>query len=280
MKKSLIFTVIFVLGASVFGAAQTKRTEITNPADFQKIEVERNVPNCRGTLKSCGEKALVALDLAGFGGPDYIKYNTEVFEFKSNVGVYLFTITGLKDPLVKGERMRVAFTKTGMTYRFVQAGRQYLCASGGWQKECLPEKKQNGSTKTATPRREISNADDFRFISLNGRAVAEATEPCFASLLECGSTKIGFFGIDGVGGEADNENFKEETFVFADKNTGRNTGVYLLTMKGFEDDSVSGERLRIEFEKRGNAWELVQGGKQYQCARGSSAGEWTKDLCP
>lgn len=278
MKRLILSIILFALASATIISAQTNRAEVANPIDFQKIESDLKVPNCRATLKTCGEKALVALDLAGFGGPDYIKFNAEVFNFKNNVGIYLFTITGLKDPLVKGERMRVAFTKSGTTYSFVQAGRQYLCAGGGWQKECLP--KSDKSNKNSTTRREIANADDFQFISFNGRAVVEATKPCYKSLLECGSTKIGFYGIEGIGGEADNENFKEETFVFADKNTGKNIGVYLLTMKGFEDDSVSGERLRIEFEKKGKGWELVQGGKQYQCARGSKAGEWTKILCP
>ena len=290
MKNISFLTVIILLLAAISVSAQTKKSAIANPAKFQKIETDTRVPNCRSSLKTCGERALVRLDLAGFGGPDYIKYNTETFSFKNGVGIYLLTITGLKDPLTSGERIRLAFTKRGRTYRFVQAGKQYQCSrgkdAGKWQKACMPDGSMFPSgdrkfgDKNSTMRSEIENADDFRFVSINGRAVGEATKPCYEDLLTCGSTKIGFYGIEGVGGDADNPNFKEETFVFADKNTGKNIGVYLLTQKGFEDDSVSGERLRLEFEKRGNAWMLVQGGKQFQCARSANVGSWTKSLCP
>ena len=131
---------------------------------------------------------------------------------------------------------------------------------------------QTTNTTNKTPQNEITSGDDFRFVSINGKAFAEATKLCTKSLLECGSERLGYYGVDGIGGPP-TDNFREETFTY-----GR-TGVYLLTETGFEDDSVTGERLRLEFEKSGSGWKLVQGGRQFQCARGANAGRWTKEFC-
>lgn len=292
MKKTSILAIIILLTAVFTISAQTKKSDIANPENFHKIETDIEIPNCRSSLKTCGERALVKLDLAGFGGPDYIKYNTETFTFKNGVGIYLLTITGLKDSFSSGERIRLAFTKRGRTYRFVQAGKQYRCSrgkdAGNWKKACepdgsmFPSEERKFGDKNSTPRSEIENAADFQFLRLPAAVSGtdQAGAKCFEDLLTCGSMRIGYYGVEGVGGEANNPNFREETFVFADKNTGRNIGIYLLTQTGFEDDSVAGERLRLEFERRDNAWELAEGGKQYMCARGKNAGRWTKDLCP
>ena len=143
-----------------------------------------------------------------------------------------------------------------------------------------------GNRKLKTPLSEVMDFDDFRFVSINGRAVGEATRPCRKSLLECGTQIIGFYGVEGVGGPADNPNFREETFEYkSDKNKNysegeRHVGIYLLTQTGFEDDSLAGERLRLEFVRQGDVWIFVMGGRQFQCARGSNAGQWTKEFCP
>lgn len=44
-----------------------------------------------------------------------------------------------------------------------------------------------------------------------------------------------------------------------------------------EDDSVSGQRYRVEFTKNGGKLEFVQLGVQYRCARGPKG--WAKKLC-
>lgn len=275
MLKILLLLMFSLLVCVSNITAQTKRAAIADPNSFQQLEIEKPVADCRGPLRTCGEKALAALDLAGFGGPDKIKYKTEIFEFKNGVGVFLFTITGIKDPLVSGERLRLAFKKRGTTHRFIQAGRQYLCASGGWKTECLPESGER--LKTPTTREEVADADDFQFISINGNAAAAATKICRKPLAECGAEKLNFYLPDT---EEQNKEGVAETFVVAGKNSGTTTGIYLYTMTGFGDDSVSGERYRIEFIQKDNGWELVQGGRQFQCARGTFAGAWTKDLCP
>lgn len=144
IEKIRNFSIIagFVLLFNFFGNAQNLRSEVAVPTNFQKIETTTNVPICRKTLKACGEEALTALDLAGFGGPDYIKFNTQTFVFSKGVSVYLLTITGLEDDSISGERLRVAFTKTKRGYRFVQVGRQFRCRrgknAGKWTKELCP----------------------------------------------------------------------------------------------------------------------------------------------
>lgn len=128
----------------------------------------------------------------------------------------------------------------------------------------------------STPRSEVSNPSKFQFLTLNGQAVATATEPCEKSLTECGNERIGLFGYEGFGGP-DSDNPKIETFTFK---SGRKTvGVYLLTMK-LEEDDFAGERVRLSFENKGNKWHFVQAGRQFKCARGANTKTWTKNLCP
>ena len=277
MKNLLLLTILFLLTGVT--QAQTKKSEIANPENFQKLETSIKVADCLASLKICGERALVALDLAGFGGPDSIKFNTETFDFKNGVGIYLLTKTGFDDPEISGERTRVAFIKNGRNYKFVQAGIQYKCENGEWKKVCSPN--ESSSKREISTGEAVANADDFQFLRLPASVSGsdKAGAKCYASLIECGAQRKDYFQIRIIKG-ADKSKYAEETFVSADKNTGKNTGIYLLTLTGFKDDSVSGERYRLEFEKTENAWELVQGGKQYQCARGENAGQWTKELCP
>lgn len=281
MKKFLFLLIVFFIATNTDISAQTKKSEIADPTKFQQIEPNQSVKSCRSSLKTCGDRALVALDLAGFGGPNYIQYEKEVFNFANGVGVYLLTIKGIKSRELSAERVRVSFVKKGSTYNFVQAGRQYLCSQGEdegkWKMSCEIGSKKD---KNPTTRDEVKNGDNFRFITVNGRAVGELTKPCYASIEVCGRTKLGIYGYEEWANELESDNVSEETYAFADKNTGKNTAIYLISMTGMEDDSVSGERIRIEFERKGKAWTVVQGGRQFQCARGTSAGKWTKELCP
>lgn len=128
-----------------------------------------------------------------------------------------------------------------------------------------------------TPRSEVANPAKFEFLTINGQAAANATEPCEKSLEECGNERAGFFGYVGLGG-TDSDNPKTETFTF--KSGKKTIGIYLLTMMNNEDDSVGGERIRIAFEKKGNKWHYVQAGRQFKCVRGANTKTWTKNLCP
>ncbi len=280
MRKTLFSVVVLyiaIIGISLNISAQTARNEIANPTNFEKIEVARNLPVCNKSLKLCGQEVLVSLDLAGFGGDDSIKFAEEVFTFPNGVGIYLSSITGYQDGAKTGERTRVAFQKTQRGYEFVQIGTQNRCqtAKGSvWTKSACA-----GTASKQTSQNEIADSNDFRFINITGRGAAEASAPCSGNLSECGAQKAVIYGYEGFGGP-ETDNFREETFTFTDKKTGRNVGIYLLTMTGFEDDSVEGERVRIEFVRKGNIWQWTQSARQFKCARGAGAGKWTKELCP
>lgn len=129
----------------------------------------------------------------------------------------------------------------------------------------------------ATPRNEVSNPEKFQFITINGQQAEEMLKPCRRTLKECAYERLVQLGYDGFGGP-DSNNPKEETFTF--RNGRKTIGIFLLTMTGFEDDLVAGERVRIAFERRGNRWQYVQAGRQFKCARGVNTGNWTKELCP
>jgi len=129
-------------------------------------------------------------------------------------------------------------------------------------------------TKTAATRRsEVINPSKFQFLTLNGQAVATATEPCEKSLTECGNERIGLYGYENF----DGTDSDKETFTF--KSGKKTVGIYLFTMRINEDDSVAGERVRLSFEKKGDKWIFVQAGRQFKCARGNTK-TWTKNLCP
>lgn len=280
MKKSIILIILILIGG-IFGAyAQTKRAEIADPSNFRKMAVNQKIPDCRKSLLDCGRDAMVALDLLGLGGEDDFVQKEEVFYFKNGVGIYVSSILGKKPDSIEESRTRIAFTKgRNGAYRFVQVGEQFRCLSGKtrgkWSKtECSAKSNNNDGE---TPRSDVANLDDFRWITINGRAVAVASAPCFKDLLECGRERLVLYGYEGFGG-TNSGDFREETFIF--KNGGKYTGIYLVTMKGFEDDSVAGERVRIAFVKKGKSWAWQQAATQNLCGRGDLAGIWTKEFCP
>ena len=218
---------------------------------------------------------MIALDLLGLGGEDDFVRREEVFYFKNGVGIYLSSITGKKPDSIEESRTRVAFTKMrNGAYKFVQIGEQFKCLNGGWSKTACSANSNNGAE---TPRSDVANLDDFRWITLNGRAVAAASAPCYKDLLECGRERSVLYGYENFGG-TDGSRFREETFTFI--NGGKTRGIYLLTMTGQADDSVAGERVRIAFVKKGNSWEWQQAAVQNLCRRGELAGQWTKKFCP
>lgn len=284
MKKFIIFTILFLVAGITHISGQTKRSEIANPSNFRKMTVNQKIPDCRKSLLNCGRDAMLKLDLLGLGGEDNFVHKEEVFNFKNGVGIYVSSILGKDATFIEESRTRIAFTKTrNGAYKFVQVGEQFTCMRDGdrgyWRKtpcEIDMFAKEN-NTVGKTPLSDIKNLDDFRWLSINGRAVAAASAPCYNNLLECGRERLVIYGYEGFGGE-DSVIHREETFTF--KENGKNMGVFLFTMKGGGDDSVAGERVRIGFEKKGNSWEWQQATTQNLCQRGDLAGQWTKKLCP
>lgn len=135
-------------------------------------------------------------------------------------------------------------------------------------------------------RAEAANPNNFTFLSVNGRTVAAATEPCLVSegLLNCVLKKANI--IHGGFTSLDDEYNLVQSFVYNQRNGGKHTtAVVVMTKTGLKDDSIRAERLRISFELKYDhpnvgTWHWVQYGTQVQCARGDKAGKWVKSGCP
>lgn len=59
----------------------------------------------------------------------------------------------------------------------------------------------------------------------------------------------------------------------------RDTAVILHTVVGLADDSVAGERHRIELRIRQNKWEIVWVGRQSKCQPNRGHQNWAAGLC-
>ena len=55
--------------------------------------------------------------------------------------------------------------------------------------------------------------------------------------------------------------------------------VALVTLLGLRDDSVRDERLRLTYTRVGEAWELIQAGRQVRCQSGRGPEDWSADAC-
>ena len=55
--------------------------------------------------------------------------------------------------------------------------------------------------------------------------------------------------------------------------------VALVTLLDLRDDSVRDERLRLTYTRVGEAWELVQAGRQVRCQPGRGSADWTDGAC-
>ena len=147
----------------------------------------------------------------------------------------------------------------------------------------IPVYANTNKPPTPISRSEAANPANFKFISVNGRAATYSSAPCPVEkgLLSCGLGKLAL--INSHTNEITADYDLAQSFVFPSKSQPR-TAVVVITRSGLMDDSVSAERYRISFKLEGQpsdlSWNWVQYGVQYQCARGSRAGKWTKGLCP
>lgn len=53
-----------------------------------------------------------------------------------------------------------------------------------------------------------------------------------------------------------------------------------IVRTGLADDSVAAGHVRIEFRQEPDGWYPTNAYRRMQCARGSTPGEWTTELCP
>lgn len=99
---------------------------------------------------------------------------------------------------------------------------------------------------------------------------------CRKSLSQCGQQVLKEIspGKYGVFADLAREGVREETFALSNR-----VAVFLLTVIDNEDDSVAGERFRVEFKRVKGGYKLMRIGRQYKCALGGSR-DWIKELCP
>lgn len=279
-----IYILLFILGLSLSltATAQTRSSDVANPSLFEPIHVQHKITDCRGTsVQKCGRDVMMLLDMVGFGGEDNFTEREETFNYRSGVSVYLFSMLGTKPSFTSEWRTRVAFTKTRNGFRFVQAGNQYRCMvngkRGNWSKTpCAESNKPSYDFNQKTDQQEVSTIDNFNFISITGRGAATLATPCRGSLLQCGTRLLdALYKPDGFDSAKQRKN---EVFEIREGQVTK--GIFLATAFGYEDDSVAGERVRIEFKRVGQTWVAESGSKQFLCARGDNAFQWTKALCP
>ncbi len=274
---------ITILISSLGANAQTRAAEVADPTAFAGIKVQQKIADCIGeSVWDCGREVMMQLELVGFGGEDNFEEKEESFTYRSGVSIYLFSMLGTKPSFTNEWRTRVAFTKTRTGLRFVQAGTQYRCLvdgkRGNWTKTpcetSTPVPAYDFTTKTEQG--DVESLDAFRFISVTGRGAATLSTPCRGSLLQCGLRLLdALYKPNGF------ESAKQKKNEIFEIRQGQGTkGIFLATAVGYEDDSVAGERVRIEFRRVGQTWVAENGSSQYLCGRGDNAFQWTKELCP
>lgn len=60
----------------------------------------------------------------------------------------------------------------------------------------------------------------------------------------------------------------------------RSMRIVFITLNDIDDAAVQGVQLRLGLKFSEGQWQAVEAGMRRKCARGESAGEWTKSVCP
>lgn len=141
----------------------------------------------------------------------------------------------------------------------------------------------NNDTSDTVTRAMAANPDNFKPVSVNGRALAAAIAPCpiTKGLISCTLDKLAL--INGAAASVHDDYDQVQVFFYPNTEQPK-TAVVIAQKTGLMDDSVDGERYRISFKldngQRANAtWNLVQYGVQYKCSRGDAAGMWVQAGC-
>lgn len=133
----------------------------------------------------------------------------------------------------------------------------------------LAEEKYSGGT---TNKADIANPEKFERIRLN----QTVSKVCKTTIKKCGKDTLTTLGIiQTLDDESKgNEQNKDEEFYFQN-----GVALYLRTITGLADDSISGMRYRVAFKKNNGIYELIQVGKQQRCYAMRGSTRWTKDSC-
>lgn len=132
----------------------------------------------------------------------------------------------------------------------------------------------------ATQPASVHKAAGFISVVMSPENAAQLARPCEQPIETCGKQVFDtlFEPEAQTLAELPPNQSRRESFIYADQPV--TSAVYLVTVLGLPDDALTGQRIRIEFVRRGAGWVTVSAGRQYRCRRGDLARlEWTDRQC-
>jgi hypothetical protein len=105
-------------------------------------------------------------------------------------------------------------------------------------------------------------------------AYTEVEPPADATLVGADPNQLALdlFGMP----EPGEGNFSEGVVLLVESDQ---AAVVELTQTGLPDDSVEGQRYRLDFVPVGEQWQLDWAGQQWRCQEGRGSQDWTTELC-
>lgn len=147
---------------------------------------------------------------------------------------------------------------------------------------CGPRPQQEAGTESGTtPYEEVTEEPAPAELPEVDAALLAAPDTEFTAIEP---SEVGVFAAPTVmaalesilGGEA---HVEDASLSLTIREQGENA-VADIVRTNMADDSVSAGHLRIEFHQETDGWYPVTAYRRSRCARGVSANQWTKDLCP
>ena len=132
----------------------------------------------------------------------------------------------------------------------------------------------------ATQPASVHKAGGFVPVVMSPENAAQLARPCEQPIETCGKQVFDtlFEPEARMLAELPPNQSRRESFIYADQPV--TSAVSLVTALGLPDDALAGQRIRIEFVRRGAGWVTVSAGRQYKCRRGDLARlEWTDRQC-
>ena len=129
-----------------------------------------------------------------------------------------------------------------------------------------------------TPPASVRSADGFSPIILAPENMARLGALCEQPIDLCGQKVFDELFSPESFSELSPGQVQRERFIYADGPVV--SAVYLVTLVNLPDDALLGERIRIEFVRRGSGWVAVAAGRQLRCRSGKvGINDWTARHC-
>ena len=129
-----------------------------------------------------------------------------------------------------------------------------------------------------TPPASVRSAEGFSPIILAPENMARLGALCEQPIDLCGQKVFDELFSPESFSELSPGQVQRERFIYADGPVV--SAVYLVTLVNLPDDALLGERIRIEFVRRGSGWVAVAAGRQLRCRSGKvGINDWTARHC-